>query len=79
MTVMTTSAGVRRPEGHVGRAAAVGGVTGMVIVSVSVWLLGLAQGLEALPAVGLGLFVGGWGGLGFGAMLGACVTGGADQ
>lgn len=74
-----TRAAVQAAETNVGRAAVIGGLVGIVVVSVSVWLLSLASGVEGLPAVGLGLFVGGWGGLGFGAMLGASVTTSADH
>lgn len=61
-------------EERVGRAAVIGGLIGVVVVTLAVWVLGVVSGLEALPAFGLGVFVGSWGGLGFGAMLAASVA-----
>lgn len=66
---------VRTAEERVGRAAVVGGAIGLVGVTLAVWLLGIVSGLDVLPAFGLGVFVGSWGGLGFGAMVGASVAG----
>jgi hypothetical protein len=62
-------------EERVGRAAVIGGLIGIVVVTLAVWVLGVVSGLEALPALGLGMFVGSWGGFGFGAMLAASVAG----
>ena len=64
----------RTAEENVGRAAVIGGVIGFVVVSIAVWLLAVASGVEAIPSVALGVFVASWGGLGFGAMLAASVT-----
>ena len=73
---MTTASGmiVRTAEERVGRAAFMGGLIGFVVVSIAVWLLSVVSGVDVLPAIALGVFVGSWGGLGFGAMLAASVT-----
>lgn len=72
---MATAATMQTVEERAGRAAVIGGVIGIVVVTLAVWLLSVASGVEALPALGLGFFVGSWGGLGFGAMLAASVAG----
>ena len=56
------------------RAAAIGGVIGFVVLTAVIWLIGTAAGLEASSALGLGAFVGAWGGAGFGFMMGATIT-----
>ena len=71
-----TTTSDRSIESSIGRAAALGGVLGFLGVTGLVWLMGVYSGAEALPALGLGAFVGSWGGLGFGAMLAASVAGG---
>jgi hypothetical protein len=58
---------------HTRRAAVVGGSIGFTVVTLAVWLLAATNGVEAIPALGLALFVAIWGGLGFGAMLAASV------
>jgi hypothetical protein len=74
--VMTTAADtiVRTAEPRVGRAAVTGGLIGFVVVSTAASLLSVVSGVDVIPAVALGLFVGSWGGLGFGAMLAASIT-----
>lgn len=66
---------VDRSEGAVERAAGRGMVTGMIIGLVLVTgmftLMTLYAGAEFVPAVGVGLFAGFWGGPGFGGMMGA--------
>ena len=54
-----------------GRAALRGALVGFPIAVVLITCLGLAYGFEWKSALGMGLFVGIWGGLGFGAMMGA--------
>ena len=77
VTAATTT--VRTVEERAGRAAVIGGLIGIVVVTFAVWLLSVASGVEALPALGLGVFVGSWGGLGFGAMLAASVAGNSAE
>jgi hypothetical protein len=57
-----------------GRAAVTGASVGFVTVAVAVWVLGLATGLDGVTSFGLGVFVGSWGGLGFGGMLAASIA-----
>jgi hypothetical protein len=73
---MTTTARVLVPtvEVRARRAALTGAVIGFTVVLVAVWALCAAHGVASLDALGLGLFVASWGGLGFGAMLAAAVT-----
>ena len=63
-------------DARVGRAAAQGAVVGLIGISALVTLAGvLLCGLSWASAVGLGVFVGMWGGLGFGFMFGASWAG----
>jgi hypothetical protein len=74
-TTSTTRHGsVRTIEERGSRAAVVGASIGFVTVAAAVWLLGLATGLDGLTSFGLGVFVGSWGGLGFGGMLAASIA-----
>jgi hypothetical protein len=68
-TPVTSVAMVTRPL----RAAIVGGSIGFAVILLAVWLLAAANGVAALPAFGVAVFVAGWGGFGFGAMLTAAV------
>ncbi|MFN8017308.1 MAG: hypothetical protein U0P45_04200 [Acidimicrobiales bacterium] len=62
------------PLGPDAKKVIVGGcLIGVVVSFVSVTLGMHALGADWAPAVGLGLFVGFWGGLGFGAMVGGVV------
>lgn len=74
MTTTATSIVVRTTNERVGRAALKGGLIGFVLVTFAVWLLAVVSGVEPVPAVAVGVFVGSWGGLAFGAMLAASVT-----
>jgi hypothetical protein len=65
---------VRTIEERGGRAAVTGASIGFVTVAVAVWVLGLATGLDGITSFGLGVFVGSWGGLGFGGMLAASIA-----
>ncbi len=56
-----------------GRAVAMGGLVGVVLAFVVSTLGMLAAGVELGSALGLGLFIGFWGGLGFGVMVGGVV------
>jgi len=62
------------PEQRAGRAAVVGGILGFIVVAIAVWMLSIATGLGTVTGIGLGVFVGSWGGLGFGAMLAASIS-----
>ena len=75
MAIAARSPGDRTPEAAVGRAALVGGAVGFVGVTLAVWAMGIVSGAGVVPALALGVFVGSWGGLGFGAMLFASVAG----
>lgn len=55
------------------RSIVVGALVGVVIAMVGVTLGMLAADVEWQSAVGLGLFVAFWGGLGFGTMVGGVV------
>jgi hypothetical protein len=51
-----------------------GVAVGFVVVAPLVALLGWLSGSGPMGAVGLGVFVGSWGGAGFGGMLGATIA-----
>jgi hypothetical protein len=59
----------KEPVG-MGRAMATGGAVGVVLAFVATTLSMLAADVELGSALGLGLFIGFWGGLGFGVMVG---------
>jgi hypothetical protein len=52
----------------------VGGLIGFALMAAAVFVLGIASGTGTGGAIGIGLFCGFWGGLGFGGMLGATVA-----
>lgn len=54
-----------------GRAAVRGALIGFPIAVIFMTAIGLAFSMQWESAIGMGLFVGIWGGLGFGAMMGA--------
>jgi hypothetical protein len=56
------------------RAAWVGALIGLVVVTAAVALAGILGGIERGSALGLGAFIGIWGGTGFGLMMGATIT-----
>lgn len=66
----------KRPplEKAAGRYAIIGAITGFVITTIVVILGAMSQGEGIGGATGLGLFVGIWGGGGFGAMVGAAIA-----
>jgi hypothetical protein len=68
-TVAPTPSPWSDPPG-IGRSIGIGCTIGCLVslVGVTVWMLAL--GIETASAIGLGLFVAFWGGLGFGAMIG---------
>jgi hypothetical protein len=55
----------------VGRAAMIGASIGFFVMGGVASSIGLFAGLEPRSSVGIGAFVGVWGGPGFGAMFGA--------
>lgn len=56
-----------------GRTVAVGSIIGVVVSFVGVTIGVLALGVEGGSAIGIGLFVAFWGGLGFGTMVGGVI------
>jgi hypothetical protein len=62
-------AAAERPA--VGRAAARGALLGFVLVGIGVTWMAFTGGADFGGAVGVGVFVGMWGGCGFGGMMGA--------
>lgn len=68
----------RRPIGrqspNVGRAAMIGATSGFAALSAGVTVAGILGGLEPGSAFGFGVWVGFWGGGGFGFMLGATLA-----
>ena len=62
-------------DAQVGRGAVRGAVIGLFGVAVLVAVGGMLTGLTTISAIGLGVFVGMWGGLGFGFMFGASCAG----
>ena len=71
-----TEAEAAAEEPPVGRAAARGALLGFVLVGMGVTWMTYAGGADFGGAVGVGVFVGIWGGCGFGGMMGAtlCVA-----
>ena len=71
-----TGAETAAEEPPVGRAAARGAFLGFVLVGMGVTWMAYAGSADFGGAVGVGVFVGIWGGCGFGGMMGAtlCVT-----
>jgi hypothetical protein len=62
-------------EARLGRASLIGAAVGWVVTSIVVFVVGVVfADLEAGAAIGLGLFVGMWGGGGFGFMMGATTS-----
>ncbi|MCB0988496.1 MAG: hypothetical protein H6519_01445 [Microthrixaceae bacterium] len=53
-----------------GRAVAMGGLVGAVLAFIATTVGMIGAGAETGAAVGLGLFIAFWGGLGFGTMVG---------
>ena len=60
-------------EPDVGRSAMLGYVVGFFVVAVGITVAGTLGGLGFGASLGLGVFVGIWGGGGFGFMMGATV------
>ena len=73
--VRAVPAAVRREDSDadppVGRAAFRGAVIGFILVTAGMTVIGLIGAAGLGGAIGMGVFVGVWGGVGFGAMLGA--------
>jgi hypothetical protein len=62
-------------DARVGHAALRGAIVGFLGISLAVAIAGALCGLSTTPAIGLGVFVGMWGGLGFGFMFAASWAG----
>lgn len=71
MTLTTNDTVLEDP--NIARTAAIGAVIGVTVVTIGVTLAGLLGGLGFGGAVGLGLFIGMWGGGGFGFMMGGTI------
>jgi hypothetical protein len=71
-----TGAEAAAEEPPVGRAAARGALLGFLLVGLGVTWMAYSGGADVGGAVGVGVFVGIWGGCGFGGMMGAtlCVA-----
>jgi hypothetical protein len=61
------------PEPNWGRGGAIGYLTGLLATTLVITIIGTIGGLGFGPSLGLGAFVGVWGGGGFGFMLGATI------
>lgn len=66
-TTMTTE------EPNVGRGALIGAIIGFVLLTTFVTVAGTLAGYGFPSALGLGTFVGAWGGIGFGVMMGGTI------
>jgi hypothetical protein len=60
-------------EPNVGRNAMIGYVAGFIVSVVSITIAGTLAGLGFVNSLGIGSFVGMWGGGGFGALMGGTV------
>jgi Mg/Co/Ni transporter MgtE len=60
-------------EPNIGRSAAIGAAIGFVVVTVGITVAGTVGGMQPGSALGLGAFVGTWGGAGFGFMMGGTI------
>jgi hypothetical protein len=61
------------PEPDIGRSVVIGAVAGFLVVAVGITVAGTVGGIGFGGSLGLGVFVGIWGGGGFGFMMGATV------
>jgi hypothetical protein len=68
------SAPTRPAAPDVRRNAKIGASTGFVVTAVTVTVGCALGGMAAPSALGLGVFVGGWGGAAFGFMLGSAIS-----
>ena len=64
----------RDEESRIGRAAMVGAAIGFALVTIVITIAGTLGGIEPVSAFGLGVFVGFWGGGGFGFMTAASLS-----
>jgi ammonia channel protein AmtB len=71
------SAGAAAPPArrapNVKRSAILGALVGFTVATTGVGVSLLLDGMDAVQAFGVGTFVGVWGGLGFGVMMGATI------
>lgn len=61
-------------DSRAGRAAVIGALVGFVVATPAFALLAYAVGAGGVGAVAIGLFVGVWGGCGWGGMMAASVS-----
>lgn len=57
----------------IARTGLLGALAGFTLCTAAVAIAGTATGMEAGSAVGLGAFIGAWGGAGFGFMMGCTI------
>jgi hypothetical protein len=70
----TGASGDADPDARIWRFGAVGGVLGFAAVAIAVAVPNVVAGQDPGASIGLGLFLGIWGGLGFGGMAGAGIA-----
>jgi hypothetical protein len=56
------------------RGSAIGAAVGLAVLMVTITVVGTLGGLKLIIALGLGAFIGLWGGSGFGMMVGGVVA-----
>lgn len=61
-------------EAGLGRAALLGSLAGLTVIGLVIAATAVAIGVDVVGALGLGAFVGVWGGVGFGLMVGGTFT-----
>jgi hypothetical protein len=59
---------------EVGRTLVLGAVIGFVVTTIVVTVAGTLAGIGSASSLGLGAFIGAWGGAGFGFMMGGSVA-----
>ena len=71
----TVDADTERPtaEPNLGRSAVIGYVVGFFFVAIAITAIGTLSGWGFVNSLGLGTFVGVWGGGGFGFMMGGTI------
>jgi hypothetical protein len=73
---MTETARLTAPsssEPNIGRSVVTGAAIGFASVAVGITAVGAIGGMQPGAALGLGMFIGIWGGAGFGCMLGGTI------
>ena len=65
---------VAKNDSGLWRGSLIGAALGFVVLTVTITLVGTLGGFAPISALGLGAFVGLWGGCGFGMMMGGVVA-----